>query len=478
MKWVNLLSNYRKRKLNTDTNLITKNEMIREFCRRAENEQAAFFIGAGISVPYGLPDFEGLVRKNMKGIIDYEGEIYDCPEMMQYILNKSGDRESFYADIKSNFNLKYDEINRSTNTEIGYLKSIVQSTISTIWTTNFDDLIEQALKRQDIEFSVKNCEKSFRDNFEEKNVIEVLKIHGDINSENIVLTKADYDDFDVNNKLAIKRLENDMLSKSIMFIGYSYNDPNIKNIVNSIRQILKDDTKKINHYLLMKEKKNKDEIVLQQLWIEDLKRYGIKTYLLNDYEELKEILSIIKLKSRGNRIFITGSHNKEESDIANELGVKLANLNIKVNYGQSEGIGKIVCSAYAKELVKNKKTLADRLFVYTNPYAFCNDWDDDDKILEFLKELRKDMIRNTQVLIAFPGGKGTLTEIDLAVREGCIVIPIFMKNSDFISKVTEKWPDIIDKLAEIDANFVDKLMNNKCYVEDIINFLKGIFGDV
>lgn len=449
---------------------VTKDEMINDFCLKAEQGKASFFIGAGISKPYGLPDFENLVREKMDGKVDYKGDINDCPEMMQYILNESESIKRFYDEIKSRFCIEYDEKYSK------YLKYISQSIISTIWTTNFDDLIEQSLNKQSKKYIVKRCEDDYKDNYRSCKAVEVLKIHGDIKSEYIIVTKADYDDFEINNKLAVMRLKNDMLSNCIMFIGYSYNDPNIKNIVNSIRQLLNNDTSSMCHYLLLKKKV--DNYQLQKLWINDLKRYGIKTYLYEEHDELENILSIIKLKSRGKTIFVTGSHKEDKNCFASKLGEELGKLDIKFNYGHSEGIGKIICNAFAQQTVIQKERLEKKISIYPNPYAFCADWDDNDEILEFLRELRKDMISNTQVLIAFPGGKGTRTEIDLAVSEGCIVIPIFMGNSSFKNIVIEKWPEIIVKLTEIDHEFVDKLMNDKCYVEDIINFLKGIFGDV
>ena len=43
--------------------MIQKAELINEFSQRAAENKAAYFIGAGISIPYGLPDFENLIRE-------------------------------------------------------------------------------------------------------------------------------------------------------------------------------------------------------------------------------------------------------------------------------------------------------------------------------------------------------------------------------------------------------------------------------
>lgn len=38
--------------------MIQKNALINEFSQKASENKAAYFIGAGISIPYGLPNFE------------------------------------------------------------------------------------------------------------------------------------------------------------------------------------------------------------------------------------------------------------------------------------------------------------------------------------------------------------------------------------------------------------------------------------
>ena len=47
--------------------------------------------------------------------------------------------------------------------------------------------------------------------------------------------------------------------------------------------------------------------IKQELQIEDLKRYGIFTYLVNDYNEITEILRTLVYRYRRKTIFISGS---------------------------------------------------------------------------------------------------------------------------------------------------------------------------
>lgn len=451
--------------------MIDRKTLIDDFCQKAKEGKAAFFIGAGISKPYGLPKFKELVHEEMAGKIDYAGEIDDCPEMMQYILNETGDDKAFYDGIKHRFDIPYDESRSS------YLSSVAKSNITTIWTTNFDVLIEDALDKQEKAHETKRCETDFKNEYANRGDVEVIKIHGDIESDRIVLTKRDYEDFNIEHKLAIKRLENDMLSKCFMFVGYSYNDPNIRLIVNNIRQLLDCDTKSICHYLLLRKEKDDNEQKLQKLWLKDLKRYGINVYLYNDYDEIAEILSQICSKSKGKTVFVTGSHMENSCTFAEELGKRLIDIpDLEVNYGQSEGIGKIFCNSFAQTVIDRKLPLENYLNIYVNPYAFCKDWDNKDSIMPYLKTLRCKMFRHTQVLIAFPGKKGTLAEISQAIKEGTLVIPVFMKNGSYKNEVIAANPGIIENLVKIDESFAQKVQDSLITIDDLVDFLERIFN--
>lgn len=85
------------------------------------------------------------------------------------------------------------------------MKSIANSSISTIWTTNFDKLIEQSISFSGRNYDVRNEEEHFK-YYSSRNNVEILKIHGDIISSDIVITQSDYEDFNINHRIAISRL--------------------------------------------------------------------------------------------------------------------------------------------------------------------------------------------------------------------------------------------------------------------------------
>lgn len=451
--------------------MIDKKTMIMEFAKKAELGRAALFIGAGLSVPYGLPDFYQLIKELAKDSIDLKVDPkHDYPEIAQYVLNSCDDgRKSILNVVRERFNITYDG-SRST-----YLDSIAKSTINTIWTTNFDTLIEQSFENSGKETVVKNEDADFQIEFERQDSIEILKIHGDIKSKDIVITKNDYEDFNITRKVAIKRLEQDFLTKSILFVGYSYKDPNIQAVVNNIRQLTEGKSKN-KHYMILNKAKKKNDRKLQQLWIQDLERYGIQVYVLeHGFDELEGILKTISLKSKGKSLFITGSHYNSDHEMAKNLGKELYGIkDIVLNYGAAEGIGKIVCNQYAQECVSHKDTLKNRICIYPNPYSFCDDWDNRDFLLDELKQLRSDLIKKTQIIVCFPGGKGTIAEIDLGLKNGSIIIPVFSKGEDEFKEEILIRREIIETLRMIDSNYVRKLMKNKVDVNDIIRCIHRV----
>lgn len=452
--------------------MIQKAELINEFSQKAAENKAAYFIGAGISIPYGLPDFENLIRELAKGRIDLKIKPnHNFPEIAQYILNASShDKSPILKQIQCRFNIPYNK-NKST-----YLDSIAKSNVSTIWTTNFDTLIEQSLKYCGKKYVSKNIDFDFKKEFETTDDCEVLKIHGDIYSNDVVIAKNDYEDFNLTHPVTIRRLEQDLLTKSLLFIGYSYKDPNIQSIINNVRQ-LTDGKSQTRHYMILSPEKKKNSQKLQKLWIQDLERYGIHVYLLeNGFPELAEILEKICLKSKGKSVFVTGSHYDASNEMAKKLGKKLHKINdLILNYGHSDGIGKTVCSSYAQKCVKSSEQLPAHIRIFANPYSLCDKWDNQDALLGQLTAFREDLLGKTQIMIAFPGKKGTLSEVKIGLKKGVIIVPVFYEDDDFKAEIL-KFPEITATLEKYANFYLEKLLKNSVGVDDIILCLESILN--
>ncbi|MFC6487704.1 phosphomethylpyrimidine synthase ThiC [Nitratireductor sp. GCM10026969] len=114
-------------------------QLVREVCQAAYRGEAAAFIGSGISVPSGLPNWTSLLRPmldNLGIFLRPSGE--DLPLFAQHLVNLSaGNRGALVAQLK-------EAIQRRGAKPNYYHRAIARSSIELVWTTNYDTLLEQA----------------------------------------------------------------------------------------------------------------------------------------------------------------------------------------------------------------------------------------------------------------------------------------------------------------------------------------------
>lgn len=77
----------------------------------------------------------------------------------------------------------------------------------------------------------------------------IIKMHGDFDVGNIVLTENDYFDYSRQFPLIRSFVLSLFASKLVLFIGFSFNDINLKYILRNVSNILKD--KMQRSYLLV-----------------------------------------------------------------------------------------------------------------------------------------------------------------------------------------------------------------------------------
>lgn len=425
-------------------------EFIVEFSNSLYNNRGVYFIGSGISVPSKLPDWKGLMKKFVREIgINEVLDTDDLPLLAQYYSNNRTKKDLCNA-INSDFANKvpnlYHEILKVTN-------------VSTIWTTNYDDLLEKTFNN-DVELKI-----SDEDIFtfvEDNDKIEIIKIHGSINhnSEDIVITQSDYEDFFINKPTVVQRLKVDLLQKSFVFIGYNYGDPNIQNIITEVRR-LKSLKNKIKHYILLKNKTDQKF----KLWCDNLERYNIFPVLYEEHNDLEKILNVISLKSRGKSVFITGSHTHDKIEDLDLLTDCILNNNLILIDGQSAGVMRTVMSFFTTYCIDEKIDYQRKIKYFPNPYAADPKFANDSSLLPQLKDFRKPLMRASHVVIAFDGGMGTRAEIELAIEMGCIVIPFFK------DKNSKTW-NLIDEIKGLDDDYKDKLKSGKVLMLDLIQLLE------
>ena len=437
-----------------------KETLISKFSESLVDNNGVFFIGSGISAPSGFPTWKELLEPLIKELNIKITNNDDLTEIAQYIVNKyTGNKGPLLSDIINAFK-KDKKINE-------YHEIIIRTKLKKIWTTNFDLLLEKAFNNYNIDYIVKTNDNDFLKNNKTEQV-QIIKMHGciDKNPNDIVFTQEDYEDFFIQKPAIAGQLRTDLLNNSFLFIGYNFGDSNLKNILIETRRLSNKLTRP--HFLI--QLKDNDNIEKQKLWCNNLKRFGIESVLINDYSELETILNKIANKSKGNSIYITGSHLKEKVDFAKELGAKLAEMqDVKILDGQSTGVSRTCISNYSQTCLTNNFDIHNRLVLFPNPYAINKDFSNKKELIPTLKRWRNPIFRNCQLIIVFDGKLGTKAEIELAEQFRTFILPIPLENDDLAFKILQNNKDTID------SDYYKKAIECELEVSDVINFIKKIF---
>lgn len=286
---------------------INKNVFIKNYLSALNNGDAAIFAGAGLSAPSGCVNWKQLLREIAEELeLDIEKES-DLVAIAQYYYNKNGCNRTKLNDIiKDAF-----QTGKQPNVNHNILAKLP---IFTYWTTNYDKLIEKALENNGKICDIKTCCANLTTTLKGRNVV-VYKMHGDVDHpEDAVLIRDDYESYNQEKAPFINTLSGDLMTKTFLFIGFSFTDPNFYYICAHLRARLKGNMRE--HYCFLKDVsktdyKDEDEFKYEKrklsYFIDDLKRFNIKTVLIQEYSEITEILQSIKRVYNGRTVYLSGA---------------------------------------------------------------------------------------------------------------------------------------------------------------------------
>ncbi len=470
-----------------------------KFAEDILNGNAALFAGAGLSIPSGMVDWKVLLRDIADSInLDIDKE-NDLIAVAQYYRNERGGRGGINAQLINEFTK---DATPNINHEI-----IAQLPINTIWTTNYDTLIEDAIKNSGKKADVKITPENLAITVSDRDVV-VYKMHGDISQpQDAILTKDDYESYNVKRQLFTTTLQGDLVSKTFLFIGFSFEDPNLGYIFSRIRILLGENTRE--HFCFFKKPEQKDfkteeekldydyEVIKHNYKIKDLQRYGIQPLLIDDYSEITDMLKYILAKLKRKNIFISGAasdYGNFGEDRANQLvfdlSYKLSESGYKIISGFGLGIGSSVINGVLSYVFStNNRHLDD--YLISRP--FPQNISDPTERKEKWKRYREEMISNAGIALFLFGNKldsngqtinsdGLLEEFEIACSMGVKVIPIGCTgyaSEELWNKVmasiddyytNQKIKDAIEKLG-------DKSLSNDDIIKNVLNIVELIQGE-
>lgn len=418
---------------------ITKN-FINSYVEQITNNNAAVFAGAGLSKAAGFVDWKGLLKNIADELaLDIEKED-DLISVAQYYVNKNG-RASINDTLGNEF--LQDRIPGENH------RILARLPITTYWTTNYDSLIEDALKEEGKVADCKYCNEHLSRPYPNRNVV-VYKMHGDKSNPNkAVLIKDDYDMYYRSYAPFVTALCGELVSKVFLFLGFSFEDPNLDYILSRMRVEYGDGVAK-QHYAIFRRVNQGDyeeqaeyeyDANKQKLFFDDLsKRYHIKPIVVNEYSEITEILKCIEKKINCKNVFISGSAEEygewtetEATDFIQSLSKRIIIEGYNIVSGFGLGVGSYVITGALNQIYMNDRKIDDkRLLLRPFPQGII-----DQNTREILwKKYREDMISHSGVAIFMYGNKrnqatgeineanGMYEEFKIAKDQGKLIVPI------------------------------------------------------
>ncbi|HEY6252720.1 MAG TPA: SIR2 family protein [Candidatus Angelobacter sp.] len=413
-----------------------------------EEENVVIFAGAGLSVGAGYVDWKKLLQPIAQDLgldIDKEGDLIS---IAQYHLNEKQNR--------SGLNRALIEQLSPGHTPTDNHRILARLPIKTYWTTNYDKLLEDSLKASgkipDVKFTLDHLKLT-----RPKRDAIVYKMHGDIDHpDDAVLTKDDYERYESTCGQYVTALSGDLVAKMFLFLGFSFTDPNLDYILSRVRVSLHG--KPHDHYCIFKKCQRasfpdddafKYAEVKQQLAINDLKRFGVQTLLVDAYTEITTLLKQIENRYQRKTVLISGSAHEygtwtqaQAESFVRSLSQALLRNDNRIVSGFGLGVGSQVITGVLEELYQHQgKRLHDQLILRPFPQG-----SDAQKQWEYY---RQEMIAHAGVAVFVFGNKleagrivlanGVRREFEIAKDKGLLLIPIGA--TGFMAK--ELWQEVI-----------------------------------
>ncbi|MBL7881746.1 MAG: SIR2 family protein [Chryseobacterium gambrini] len=420
-----------------DINTPEINSFINDYVNDLRGGNASIFIGAGMSRAAGYVDWKGLLADIAESLhLDINKE-YDLLSIAQYHVNSNG-----RARINKKILQEFTEENEETENH----RVVARLPFNTIWTTNYDNLIEDTCNKYNKVVDDKYAVKQLFQNKPKADLV-LYKMHGDIDFPgDAIITKEDYEGYFHTHEAFIAALSGELISKTFLFLGFSFTDPNIDHVLSRLN--FKYKQKDREHYCLLKKYSISDfngdqaefeyNFKKQGLFISELRRFGITTILIEEYADITQILKEIEKRYNSHSIFISGSAVEygdftplEAQDFIHLLSKELIKNNFNVVNGFGLGVGSAVINGALDAVYSNPKKFSENQLILKPFPQFPSGGKDLGTLWE---EYRQNMISRAGVSIIIFGNKetedgivnagGVKREFEIALQHGLVPLPI------------------------------------------------------
>ncbi len=220
------------------------NRYAKILAKHVRNGDLAVFAGAGLSAGVGFVDWATLLKPVAEELgLDSTKERDNLVKLAQFSVNsKGGHRHHLNQALIDAFPVL---TKPGTNHVI-----LAKMPIATYWTTNYDMLIETAIRNERKAVDVKWKDAHLPASTVRRDAV-LYKMHGDVGSpDEAVLTRDDYESYAHKHPGLINALLGDLTVKTFLFVGFSFTDPNLDHVLSEVRQRYQKTTRE--HYCILR----------------------------------------------------------------------------------------------------------------------------------------------------------------------------------------------------------------------------------
>lgn len=432
-------------------------DFLASYLKELNENNAAVFIGAGMSKAAGYVDWSGLMSPVAKGLgLDVAKEP-DLVALAQYHLNTNNDNRHKLSQLLID---EFSDLKSPTENH----SLLARLPIQTYWTTNYDRLIEKALeaggRRVDSKYTVNQLATTRRG----RDAV-VYKMHGDIeHPTEAILSKDDYERYSLTHGPFITALSGDLVEKTFLFLGFSFTDPNLDFVLSRIRARFEKHQRQ--HFCVMKRRtrskgESKTEFeyaeIKQKLVTQDLMRFNIKAIFVDAYSDVTRLLAEMDRRFRRRTVFISGSASDygawgqaATEEFMSKLAAELINKNLRITSGFGLGIGSAVVKGAVQQIYStNHRSIDEQLVLRPFPIGIS----DETVRAQTYKRYRDELVAQAGIAIFVMGNKsidgkivsadGVRLEFDAAKARRLYLIPI--GSSGWVAE--DLWKEVTEKIG-------------------------------
>jgi hypothetical protein len=245
-----------------------------ELLQAQEKGKVIFFVGAGVSMPAGLPSFEGLVTDMAKE----KGEVFNDEELKLFKNGEydkviglyenrfTGGRESVRASIPKL--LKFKKESKYLRTHLALLALATRRDKSMqLVTTNFDDLFQVVAEKNKLSLT------TYPDVPSRPSWSGLVHLHGFLPKEpsagdldHLVLSEADFGQAYVYHGWAARFVADLFKNYTVCFVGYSVNDPVMRYMTAAFSQEKKNKKSNVFAFASFSSTTDGDKVAVEKAW--------------------------------------------------------------------------------------------------------------------------------------------------------------------------------------------------------------------